>query len=208
MNCTRTNVKTWLVAVALSVLIGGMAAALPGEASARWRHPEPAGSHARIHKSVKYEKRTPFHGRIHSRRPHGPVVERKVYSKPPRRIVKYHRPPRRTVVVHRPRLRPLGTTIAASFSYHLGVAPHYASAPVYTSVETGVSRPRYTGVQRISVSTDLLNVRSGPGLHSPVICTVGFGDVFPVQGATEGWLSITLPNGRPGWVMAHYTRGM
>jgi uncharacterized protein YgiM (DUF1202 family) len=185
MNRKHTNMKPWLVAVALSVLIGGAAAALPDTASARMKPSEHRGVYTKVHISVNYKKRGPSHARITSRRP------------------------MRTIVVHRPGLRLWCPAMVASFSYHLNAAPRYTtSAPIYTSVETAVSNPRYTSVQRISVSIDLLNVRSGPDLNKPVICTVGFGEVLHVQGTAQGWLHVTLPDGRPGWVMERYTTRM
>ncbi len=209
MNFKYAKLKTWLVAVALSALAGGVTAALPEEASARWRAAEHSGIHTKIHKPVISGKRVTPNIRINSRRTHGPALEKKFHRKPPSRIIKHRRPPVRRVVVHRPRPRLRVPTIAASFSYNFGVAPRYhTSAPIYTSVGIGFSKVRYPRVQSISVNTDLLNVRSGPNLNRPVICTASFGDVLQVQGAAQGWLHVTLADGRPGWVMECYTRQM
>jgi hypothetical protein len=209
MNFKNAKLKTWLFAIALSALAGGMAVALPQEASARWKGAERGGIHAKIHKPVISGRRATTHVRIKDRRTKGPALKKNFHRMPPRKIIKHRRPPVRQVVVHRPRLRPLGTIISASLSYNLAAAPrYYASVPVYTSVGTGVSTDRVPGLHRISVSTELLNVRSGPDLNNSVICTVNFGEVLHVQGASHGWLHVTLADGRPGWVMEHYTKHM
>jgi len=209
MNFKPTNRKTWLVAAAVCGLVGGAAFALPGEASARGNPADHGRIHERIHNPLKYKGKDIHHVRIESSRIHRPGVEKRFHRRPAGKIVQHRRPPIRTVVVDRPRLRLWWPAIVASFSYHLSAGPRYdTSAPIYTSVETGVSSSRYTSVQRISVSTDLLNVRSGPNLNNPVISTVSFGVVLPVHGAAQGWLYITLPDGRPGWVMERYTRRM
>jgi hypothetical protein len=57
----------------------------------------------------------------------------------------------------------------------------------------------------VTVTTEILNVRSGPGLKHPVIHQIHEGYILEVQGKTIGWLYVQLPDGEYGWVMNIYT---
>jgi N-acetylmuramoyl-L-alanine amidase len=52
------------------------------------------------------------------------------------------------------------------------------------------------------VNTNLLNVRSGPGLDFPVLAVLPMGESVVLEGRdTAGfWLQVSLPDGRLGWV--------
>jgi hypothetical protein len=57
----------------------------------------------------------------------------------------------------------------------------------------------------VSVTTAVLNVRSGPGLRYPLIYQIHEGYILEVHGKSTGWLYVQLPNGEFGWVMNTYT---
>lgn len=63
-------------------------------------------------------------------------------------------------------------------------------------------------LQQVLVTAKLLNVRSGPGLHHPIVDKVHNGNVLVVQGNAPEWYFVNLPNGNFGWVMSKYTRNM
>jgi len=58
---------------------------------------------------------------------------------------------------------------------------------------------------RVAVTTELLNVRSGPGMNHHVIEQVFLNTVLAVHGQAPGWLYVELPAGSLGWVLARYT---
>jgi uncharacterized protein YgiM (DUF1202 family) len=60
-------------------------------------------------------------------------------------------------------------------------------------------------INRVSITTGLLNVRSGPGLETPVIDQVRLGEILDVIGASPGWLYIRTSSGEHGWVMTKFT---
>lgn len=59
--------------------------------------------------------------------------------------------------------------------------------------------------EHVSVTTQVLNVRSGPGFHYPVILQVAMGESLTVRGETEGWLYVQTAGGESGWVAARFT---
>lgn len=60
-------------------------------------------------------------------------------------------------------------------------------------------------VDFVMVNTEILNVRSGPGVDFPVIEQVMYGERLYVLGVYEDWYYVRLGNGRKGWVLAYYT---
>lgn len=60
-------------------------------------------------------------------------------------------------------------------------------------------------LNRVSITTSLLNVRSGPGLDTPIIDQVHKGELLDVIGENPGWLYIRTSDGLHGWVMTRYT---
>jgi uncharacterized protein YgiM (DUF1202 family) len=58
---------------------------------------------------------------------------------------------------------------------------------------------------RISVTANVLNVRSGPGLNYPVFGHVYRGTILTLHGNSPGWLYVLLPGGNFGWVSTPYT---
>jgi len=57
----------------------------------------------------------------------------------------------------------------------------------------------------VRVTTNALNIRSGPGTNFYVIGQVSSGDVVEVNGMENGWFYIQFDNGTFGWVMQQYT---
>jgi hypothetical protein len=63
----------------------------------------------------------------------------------------------------------------------------------------------YSGT--VIVTTELLNVRTGPGMEHPVMYQLGKGAVLEIHGQANnpGWIYIKTPQGKYGWVMAQFT---
>lgn len=62
--------------------------------------------------------------------------------------------------------------------------------------------------QKVAVTADRLNVRSGPGLEHPVIFQVSRGTVLNVYGNAPDWYYVRLPDGHFGWVMAKFAAAL
>ncbi len=58
---------------------------------------------------------------------------------------------------------------------------------------------------RVRVTANILNVRSGPGLHHSVMTRIHWGTVVVVRGHADGWLYVEVPGGTAGWVMTVHT---
>jgi uncharacterized protein YgiM (DUF1202 family) len=86
-----------------------------------------------------------------------------------------------------------------------GALLYRPQAPVMVCNPPGAIPPMPTEGERMSVTTHILNVRSGPGLNFSVISYVYRGNLLTINGSAPGWLYVQLPNGRFGWVMAQYT---
>jgi len=57
-------------------------------------------------------------------------------------------------------------------------------------------------VATVRVQVPLLNVRSGPGTHFPVVDRTWQGEMLTVSGAAPGWHYVVLPSGNHGWIMS------
>jgi len=77
--------------------------------------------------------------------------------------------------------------------------------PVQENIPVVTSPPSSSESDQVSVTTQVLNVRSGPGFHYPVIVQVGMGDSLIIRGETEGWLYVQTANGESGWVVSRFT---
>ena len=60
------------------------------------------------------------------------------------------------------------------------------------------------GEEMLIVNTQVLNVRSGPGVNFPLIGQVKLGREFKVEEEKNGWYRIKLSNGTVGWVIKDY----
>ncbi|MEH7306502.1 SH3 domain-containing protein [Neobacillus drentensis] len=53
----------------------------------------------------------------------------------------------------------------------------------------------------ITISTDFINVRGGPGLSYPLIKTVNRGEKYPIVNEQGDWIEIQLAYGQTGWLV-------
>ena len=58
---------------------------------------------------------------------------------------------------------------------------------------------------RVTVTAERLNVRSGSALDQAIVAKVSRGTVLAVHAITEDWLYVELPDGEFGWVLARFT---
>jgi uncharacterized protein YgiM (DUF1202 family) len=101
-----------------------------------------------------------------------------------------------------------GTVVVGGATYYDYNGDYYQYTPGgYVVVEppTAIPPPPATAGQRVSVTANTLNVRSGPGMGHPVIERVRQGIVLAVQGTAPGWLYVRTPSGKVGWVSEQYT---
>ena len=61
-----------------------------------------------------------------------------------------------------------------------------------------------SAAQTATVTTSVLNVRSGAGTNYSVISKVHKGDTVNIIGSSNGWYKIELSNGKTGWVSSDY----
>lgn len=59
--------------------------------------------------------------------------------------------------------------------------------------------------KKVTVTSPLLNVRSGPGMNFESVFQVRQGTVLEVHGNAPGWLYVKLPSGTFGWVSRQFT---
>ena len=65
--------------------------------------------------------------------------------------------------------------------------------------------PSYVAGGQVSVTADVLNVRSCPGKDYAVIYQIHKGYVLEIHGKDTGWLYVELPNGEFGWIVKRFT---
>ena len=61
-----------------------------------------------------------------------------------------------------------------------------------------------SAAQTATVTTDVLNVRSGAGTNYSIMSKVYKGDALEVVGSSNGWYNVKLSNGKIGWVSGDY----
>jgi hypothetical protein len=59
--------------------------------------------------------------------------------------------------------------------------------------------------QKVTVTAEQLEVRSGPGLNHSLVAQVPKGIVLVIRGSAPEWWYVQLPNGSFGWVMRKFT---
>ena len=64
---------------------------------------------------------------------------------------------------------------------------------------------RLSTVEKVMVTAQELNVRSGPGFNHAVSGTVMLGESLDVLGSAPGWFYVRTDSGLYGWVMVNYT---
>jgi hypothetical protein len=127
----------------------------------------------------------------------------------------YYRPKGPHWVSVRP---PLGIVVAAltaaavlvsvsGVHYYLSEGVYYRKIPAgyeVVEVDAAPGAVPFTG-QRVQVTAQFLNVRSGPGKEHGTIRQVPQGTVLTIRGSAPDWLYIALDDGTFGWVMAAFT---
>jgi len=78
-------------------------------------------------------------------------------------------------------------------------------APVIVQGAAMTPPPSAAAGDRLSVTAQILNVRSGPGMNFPIIDRVYQGELLSIKGSASQWVYVQLPNGNFGWVMAEFT---
>jgi uncharacterized protein YgiM (DUF1202 family) len=68
-----------------------------------------------------------------------------------------------------------------------------------------VPPPQPPAVQRVVVTAQELNVRSGPGFNHAIAGYVVVGEALEVLGSAPGWFYVKTASGLQGWVMVNYT---
>jgi len=74
---------------------------------------------------------------------------------------------------------------------------------------TITSTPIVLGANQVYVTSNGLNVRSGPGVAYAIVRAIRYGTVLDVLGQSSGngWLQVQLADGTIGWVSRYYTSG-
>lgn len=78
--------------------------------------------------------------------------------------------------------------------------PPSLSSPA-APVEQSAINPPGAGGSALT-TTDLVNVRSGPGTSYPTLATLPRGTPLSVLSGRNGWLKVKIPDGRTGWVVS------
>jgi uncharacterized protein YraI len=73
------------------------------------------------------------------------------------------------------------------------------------AVSAALAVPLAAAAQQ-AFTTDMLNLRAGPGVEYPVVATLSEGQSLEVMGCQNGydWCDVVLPDGLRGWVAASY----
>jgi hypothetical protein len=66
--------------------------------------------------------------------------------------------------------------------------------------------PAVSASGKVVVDAPVLNVRSGPSLDDERIYQFEEGSILEVNGKSDGWLYVQLPNGGYGWVKSVFTK--
>lgn len=163
--------------------------------------------------------------RVHEKIEHR-HVRRVVYDIPRRHAVilhgrdryhfhggRYYRPWNSGYILVRPPLGlvvlslPLGsrTVLSAGFTYHVYGDVYYRQVPAGYMVVDPVRVPARDWPERVSVVTDLLNIRYGPDEREEIIAQAGRYTVLKVLGSAPGWLYVEIDGENVrGWVMERY----
>ncbi len=79
--------------------------------------------------------------------------------------------------------------------YHVGGSAQPAAAASSSVSGTG---------ERVVITANSLNVRSGPGTSNPAQFSLTSGTIVDVLGRADGWVQIRDAQGRTGWVSSQY----
>lgn len=127
----------------------------------------------------------------------------------------YYRPRGSHWVSVRP---PLGIVVAAltaaavlvsvsGVQYYLSEGVYYRKIPAgYEVVSVPAAPVAVSSVgQRVQVTAQFLNVRSGPGKAYESVRQIPQGTVLTIRGSAPDWLYVEFEGGNFGWVMAAFT---
>ncbi len=192
--CNKIFVMICLISFMTLELIPVNAAAGPRSGPRNGFNRAPAGSQRVNHGKNHYV----FHGGRFYR----PGKSGYVYTRPPVGAVVYSLPAAAVILL-------------AGLTYYVYDNIYYRKVPTgYVVVE---SPPAVTSapvpVQTVtpvvpgtwaSVIVQALNVRSGPGLTHPVKSFVRYGSRLNIQGTSQDWFYVILPDGSDGWVMTQF----
>jgi hypothetical protein len=136
----------------------------------------------------------------------------------------YRNAPGGYVIVRAPMGAILASVPVGSVTFALGGIPYwYYGGVYYRRVPSGyivvdappnavIAQESYDRVdiepavgERVSITAQSLNVRSGPGRNHTVIAHLQYGTILVVRGYAPGWLYVELPHGRFGWIMRKFT---
>jgi N-acetylmuramoyl-L-alanine amidase len=97
--------------------------------------------------------------------------------------------------------------VSADYTYAVNTetVPVVETPPPPEPIETPPP-PEGTPAEGWVITTDTLNVRSGPGNEYPSYGTIPAGTVLEVTGESNGWLSVVMPAlpGGIGWISGNY----
>lgn len=65
--------------------------------------------------------------------------------------------------------------------------------------------PSAYGADQVKITTDQINIRSGPATSDGIVGTATKGDLFELIKEQDGWYNIRLSNGDTGWVIMTYS---
>lgn len=71
--------------------------------------------------------------------------------------------------------------------------------------ESSPAPPVELVIGQVTITTDVLNVRSGPSRDEEIVSQVRKGELLDVIRYNHDWLFIRTPDGLYGWIMAKFT---
>ena len=135
---------------------------------------------------------------------------------------RFYRPEKSGYVFTRPRtgvvvysLPAAALVVLAGLTYYVYDNIYYRKVPAGYMV---VEAPRPAAIEPVPVQTvtpaipgtwvsvmvSALNVRSGPGFNHPVKSVTSYGSRLNIQGSSQDWVYVILPDGSDGWVMTRF----
>jgi len=90
--------------------------------------------------------------------------------------------------------------------YVIGKTPqnYYRHGGQHSSAPRGGAAPAPTG-ERVVVTANSLNVRSGPGTSNPAQFSLVSGAIVNVLSRSNGWVQVQDDQGRTGWISEQFT---
>ncbi|MGE8206125.1 SH3 domain-containing protein [Heyndrickxia sp. NPDC080065] len=60
--------------------------------------------------------------------------------------------------------------------------------------------------KKVTINTDILNIRKGPGLSYPILEKAKKGDTYPLLQTKEDWYEVQISSGKSGWVASWHVK--